>query len=189
MYNLINHLTSKNNVKYLELHSHNYLLLCITEEENFIINKLFIFNLYFLRFVVEWITCFYSVRIFFSLISIFCFEYIWICLISTNKRFVLYPRYNCEKIKQIFETINLKFKTKLYLCVGGRYHPSQPPVSILLLKWIKYLKLLFNSGSSIKILRDIKTKFCVEMNGFDPFWITLYIGWYASKKFFLIEFI
>ena len=43
----------KNGKKNLVWHSHNFLLPCITVEENFIIIISFIFNLYFLCFVVD----------------------------------------------------------------------------------------------------------------------------------------
>ena len=55
----------------------------------------------------------------YSLISIFCFKYWWISLISTKNSSHSVFLVKLWKIKQISETINLNIKIKTYLCVKG----------------------------------------------------------------------
>ena len=75
---------------YLVWHSLNFLLPCITVGKYFIISITFIFNLYFLCFVVDEITSFMIMSIIFELNYHILPEGGCIHLISNNKWFFLY---------------------------------------------------------------------------------------------------
>ena len=91
--------------------AHNFLLPCITVEEN-IISNIIIFNLYFLCFAVEWITCFYIYCLqFFSFIPYFARVHHHLSYFY-NKQFILYPRQNCRKWNKYSK--QLKFKQGCY---------------------------------------------------------------------------
>ena len=106
----------QNVIKILEWHSHNFLLPSITVEENFIISSAFIFNLCSFT-LCNWMneSPAFRLSIIFSLISIFFFEYslIWLILPIKDSIFQI----KLWEIKQILETIILKFKIKIHLSV------------------------------------------------------------------------
>ena len=89
--------------------------------------------------------------------------------ICTNKRFKIKP----WDMKQIFGTVDIKFKLK-YVCVRGELpHPSTLRLNALL-TWIKFLTSIFNSRSYWNLFRKIWIKPRLKGNVFNEFWIVLY---------------
>ena len=121
-------------------HSHNFLLLFITIKEYFIISITFIFSIYFLCFVVGKLSVFKFI--------IFNFYLNFHILLHSSKFYILMihsvSQIKLWGIKQLFVTINLKFKIKTYFYVRGATAPSYPRVNTLSTRK-KYLRSLFNS--------------------------------------------
>ena len=109
--------------KNLVWNSHNFLLSCISVEENFIIRITFILKLCFLFFVAEWINFFYicCLYFFFALFNICLSEVALIKFLPTNNTF--YVPDNTVVNETNFRTVNFKCKIKIYFCTRGLRPP------------------------------------------------------------------
>ena len=105
-------------------------------------------------------------------------EFGCIHLISSNKWFILYSRWNCGgwNIYSWKLIQSLKFK---YVSVSGTTTPLKLPLNTLP-TIIRYLKSLFNSGNLYQTGREIRAKSLKERNEYDRFWISLYIVYKLS---------
>ena len=111
-------------------HSHNFFLPYFTVEECFTISITFIFNLYFLHFVVDKLPAFIVTVNIFKLDFCILPECSCIHLIPTIKGFILYPRLNCgEWNKYLWQLI--KRLKHVYLW-GGLPLPSTPVLILYL---------------------------------------------------------